>query len=236
MNRREIVRRAIQFDAPPRLPFWQHWNRKIPWAPDDVCNIWEMDRQQAGWFFDRPGPDDWGCGWGTTDVQNMGQVVEHPLREWSDLDRYRPPDPRNAFYYERLDPLLDEAGDRYVAITAHTLLFSRLHKLRGFATTMEDFYLAPECVHRALDMIADFKIQQCDELHRRFGDRIDALFLADDWGTQAGNLRRHKDLRRVLCPEIPPNLRRHPRPRLARNPAQLRPDQRLRARTDRIGR
>ena len=186
MNRREIVRRAIQFDAPPRLPFWQHWNRKIPWAPDDVCNIWEMDRQQAGWFFDRPGPDDWGCGWGTTDVQNMGQVVEHPLREWSDLDRYRPPDPRNAFYYERLDPLLDEAGDRYVAITAHSLLFSRLHKLRGFATTMEDFYLAPECVHRALDMIADFKIQQCDELHRRFGDRIDALFLTDDWGTQRG--------------------------------------------------
>jgi uroporphyrinogen-III decarboxylase len=79
---------------------------------------------------------------------------------------------------------LDQAGDRYVALTAHSLLFSRLHKLRGFAATMEDFYLEPERVQRVLDMVVDFKVRQCAELHRRFGDRIDALFVADDWGTQ----------------------------------------------------
>ena len=61
-----------------------------------------------------PAMDDWGCGWSTTEVKNMGQVVEYPLADWSDLDGYRPPDPRNPFYYERLGPLLDEAGDRYV--------------------------------------------------------------------------------------------------------------------------
>jgi uroporphyrinogen decarboxylase len=188
MTPREIVRRAIRFDSPPRLPFWQHWNHKVPRAPDDVCNIWEMDRQQAGWFFDAPGPDDWGCGWAATDVKNMGQVVENPLRTWSDFDRYRPPDPCNPFYYDRLGPLLDAAGDRYVALTAHSLLFSRLHKLRGFAATMEDFYLAPERVHQALDMITDFKIRQCGELHRRFPGRIDGLFMTDDWGTQQGTL------------------------------------------------
>ena len=175
-----------KFDHPPRLPFWQHWNHKIPGVPDDICNIWEMDRSEAGWFFDTPAMDDWGCHWDTTDVKNMGQVVGYPLREWSDLDRYRPPDPCNPFYYERLGPLLDEAADRYVVLTAHSLLFSRLHKLRGFATTMEDFYLSPEHVHRALDMIADFKIRQCRELHRRFSDRIDGLFMTDDWGTQRG--------------------------------------------------
>jgi hypothetical protein len=41
MDRREIVRRAIEFDNPPRLPFWQH---SAPSAPDGVCDIWEMDR------------------------------------------------------------------------------------------------------------------------------------------------------------------------------------------------
>jgi uroporphyrinogen-III decarboxylase len=51
---------------------------------------------------------------------------------------------------------------------------------------MEDFYLEPGRIHRVLDMIVDFKLQQCDELHRRFGDRIDGLFVADDWGTQDG--------------------------------------------------
>jgi hypothetical protein len=186
MQRHEIVRRAIEFDCPPRLPFWQHWSHKMPGFPDDVCNIWEMDRAEAGWFFDKAAPDDWGCGWGATDVKNMGQVVAHPLAAWSDLDRFRPPDPRNPFYYERLGALIDAAEDRYVAVTAHNLLFSRLHKLRGFAATMEDFYLEPERIGRVLDMIVDFKLRQCEELHRRFGERIHGLFVADDWGTQAG--------------------------------------------------
>jgi len=186
MQRREIVRRAIEFDTPPRLPFWQHWNHKMPEFPDDVCNIWEMDRSEAGWFFDTPGMDDWGCGWSVTEVKNIGQVTDCPLASWSALDRYHPPDPRNPFYYERLGPLMDAADDRYVVLTAHNLLFSRLHKLRGFAATMEDFYLEPERVERVLDMIVDFKLQQCDELRRRFGDRIHGLFVADDWGTQSG--------------------------------------------------
>ncbi|MBN2578847.1 MAG: hypothetical protein JXB10_07640 [Pirellulales bacterium] len=186
MERREIVRRAVEFQSPPRLPFWQHWNHKMPGFPDDVHNIWEMDRAEAGWFFDNPAPDDWGCGWAVTDVKNLGQVKEHPLADWSAWERYRPPDPRNPFYYERLGPLIDAAGDRYVALTAHNLLFSRLQKLRGFAATMEDFYMEPERVERVLDMIVDFKIRQCDELRRRFGNKIHGLFVADDWGTQTG--------------------------------------------------
>lgn len=186
MKPRELVRRAIEFRQPPRLPFWQHWCHPMPEFPDDVCNIWELDRAQAGWFFDRPGQDDWGCGWSTTELKNIGQVTACPLADWSALDAYRPPDPCNPFYYERLEPLLDQAGDRFVVLTAHSLLFSRLHKLRGFAQTMEDFYLEPEKVHRVLDLIVDFKVRQCAELHRRFGDRIDGLFVADDWGTQDG--------------------------------------------------
>ncbi|MHC4401807.1 MAG: uroporphyrinogen decarboxylase family protein [Planctomycetota bacterium] len=194
MHSREIVRRAIEFQRPPRLPFWQHWNHKMPGFPDDVHNIWEMDRAEAGWFFDNPTVDDWDCRWSTTDQENIGQVTDHPLADWSALDRYRPPDPRNPFYYERLGPLLDKAAGRYVAVTAHALLFSRLHRLRGFAATMEDFYLEPERVGRVLDMIVDFKIEQCQELRRRFGDRIDGLFVADDWGTQDGTFIAKKTL------------------------------------------
>jgi len=186
MNSQEIVRRAIEFERPPRLPFWQHWNHKMAGFPDDVHNIWEMDRQEAGWFFDNPAGDDWGCGWSTTDQKNIGQVKEHPLADWAALDRYRPPNARNPFYYERLGGMIDEAAGRYVVLTAHALLFSRLHRLRGFAATMEDFYLEPERVHRVLDMVVDFKVEQVRELKRRFGSSIDGLFVADDWGTQDG--------------------------------------------------
>lgn len=200
MERHEIVRRAIKFERPPRLPFWQHWNHKMPGFPDDICNIWEMDRAEAGWFFDKAAPDDWGCGWTATNLINIGQVKDCPLEEWSALDTYRPPNPRNPFYYDRLGPLIDAAEDRYVALTAHSLLFSRLHKLRGFTATMEDFYLEPEKVNRVLDMIVDFKVEQIYELKRRFGDRIHGLFVTDDWGTQSGPFVSRKILDAFFVP------------------------------------
>jgi uroporphyrinogen decarboxylase len=189
MDSREIVRRAIEFDGPPRLPFWQH---EVSWAPDDVCDLWEMDRARAGWFFDNAVTDDWRCRWTRTAVENMGQVVGHPLADWSALETFRPPEASDPFYYERLGPLVDEAGDRYVAVTSHFNLLERLHMLRGFAAVMEDFYLDPERVERVLDMILEFKLAMVDELAGRFGDRVDGLFLTDDWGTQQGTFTSPK--------------------------------------------
>lgn len=179
----EIVRRAIEFQSPPRLPFWQHGT---PGAPDDVCDAWEMDRAEAGWFFGRPGMDDWGCRWDVTEMKNMGQVVEHPLADWSALAGYKPPNPRNPFYFERIGPILEDAGDRYVAVTCHFNLIERLHMLRGFAASMEDFYLHPDKIHAVLDRILDFKLDLLDELARRFGNAVHGIFLTDDWGTQQG--------------------------------------------------
>ncbi len=196
MQSREIVQRAIEFRSPPRLPFWQH---EIPGAPDDVCDLWEMDRAEAGWFFDRAGPDDWGCLWAKTGQKNMGQVVGHPLANWDALESYRPPDGRNPFYFDRLGPELKMAGDRYVAVTCHFNLIERLHMLRGFAAAMEDFYLEPERVDRVLDMILQFKLDLLAELHRRFGGAIHGIFLTDDWGTQKGTFVAAKIFERFFA-------------------------------------
>jgi len=184
MTGREIVSRAIEFRSPPRLPFWQH---VVADVPDDVCDCWEMDRAQAGWFFDTPGTDDWGCVWERSEVDNMGQVKHGPLEDWSALDAYRPPDPKAPFYFERLDAEMAAGGachDRYVVVTSHFNLIERLHMLHGFQQTMMDLYLEPEKIERVLDMVLEHKIALIGELHRRFGDRVHGLFLTDDWGTQ----------------------------------------------------
>jgi uroporphyrinogen-III decarboxylase len=183
MERREIVARAIEFRSPPRLPFFQH---EVAAAPDDVCDCWEMDRAERGWFFDHAVEDDWGCGWAVTEQKNMGQVVHHPLADWNRLDAYLPPDPRNPYYFARLEETLSQARDRYVVVTAHFNLIERLHMLHGFRETLEDLYLEPDKVARVLDMIVDFRLAQFAELHRRFGSRVHGLFLTDDWGTQEG--------------------------------------------------
>jgi hypothetical protein len=139
----------------------------------------------SGWFFDNPVQDDWGCQWKRTHVNNMGQVVGHPLEDWSRLPSYRPPHPRNPFYFERLEDGIKDAADRYVVLTSHFNLFERLHMLHGFARTLEDFYLEPEKIHRLLDLILDFKIAHLEEAAKRLGERVQGVFLTDDWGTQS---------------------------------------------------
>lgn len=192
MDRYEIVKRAIAFQTPPRPPFFLggSWSKRLRAIvkdfPNDVCDCWEMDRQERGWFFDHAVEDDWGCQWEKTEFKNMGQVVGHPLKDWARLATYRPPDPRNPFYFERIDDGIRDAEDRYVVITSHFNLIERLHMLHGFAETLEDFFLAPGQIERVLDMILDWKIAHLDEAHRRFGDRVHGVFLTDDWGSQSG--------------------------------------------------
>ena len=41
-------------------------------------------------------------------------------------------------------------------------------------------------------MILAFKIEMLGELHHRFGDRVDAVFFTDDWGTQKGTFISRK--------------------------------------------
>jgi uroporphyrinogen decarboxylase len=143
-----------------------------------------MDRQEAGWFFDIPAPDDWGCEWKTTEVKNMGQVVFHPLEDWKKLANYKPPNPRNPFYFSRVEEEIKNANGRYVVLTSHFNLIERLEMLHGFKRTLEDFYLEPEKIHRVLDMILEYKIEHLDEASKRFGERVHGVFLTDDWGTQ----------------------------------------------------
>jgi hypothetical protein len=187
-SRKEIVKKAIEFKNPPRLPFWQNFYEDIP---SDVCDCWEMDRQKNGWFFDPnswpnrfKSMDDWGCTWAATDVENMGQVIGHPLEDWSNLDTYKPPDPKDNFYFERLEDEMAQAEDKYIVVTSHFNLIERLEMLRGFTNALEDLYLEPEKVEKVLDMVSEWKLEHLHELHRRFGDRVDGIFSTDDWGTQ----------------------------------------------------
>ena len=197
MQSEEIVRRAIEFRSPPRLPFFQH---EVPDAPDDVCDIWEMDRAEAGWFFGEGEKDDWGCLWSRTEMKNMGQVTSHPLADGDAFSSYRPPRPDNPFYYERIESLLQQADGRYVVVTCHFNLIERLHMLRGFTAAMEDFYLNPGHIETLLDMILQFKLAQVEELRRRFGRRIHGIFLTDDWGTQRGLFIHREIFERFFTP------------------------------------
>ncbi|GAG34542.1 unnamed protein product, partial [marine sediment metagenome] len=185
MTGRELVRRAIEFKGPERLPFIQHIT---PDVPDDVMESFEIDRAKGGWFLDHPALDDWGCVWERAQdsiTRDIGQVVYSPLEEnWAAFDSYMPPDPGDDFYYERIPPLLEEAGERYVMLSSIMTLHERHRFLRGFENALMDYQLEPDKTHNLLDMILEFRVRQFQEINRRFGGRVDGLFLTEDWGTQ----------------------------------------------------
>ena len=45
------------------------------------------------WKPAEPGEDEWGAVWEKSEVENMGQMKKHPLRDWANLETYRFPDP-----------------------------------------------------------------------------------------------------------------------------------------------
>ena len=194
----ELVRRAIEFDSPERLPFYQD---VLPDVPSDVIDSWEMDRAKRGWFFNQGSQeDDWGCIWQRTEKDNMGQVKIHPLEDWSRMKDYSPPDPDDDYYYERVTEELDKAGDRYVVLTCHFNLIERLHMLHGFQHTLIDIYRKPDKIEAVLDLILDFKTSMIRNVRGRFGGRVHGIFFTDDWGTQQGTLIDLQTFRRFFKP------------------------------------
>jgi uroporphyrinogen decarboxylase len=131
--------------------------------------------------------DEWGTGWQHAAGGVGASTFSNPLSDWSQLDVFlaeRMPDPRAAGRLDGVLPSLQMHGQtRYFGGIAHMALFERMHCLRGIESTFADFHLYPNEVHRLLDALTDYYV----ELVRGWGQLggVDALFMTDDWGTQA---------------------------------------------------
>jgi len=96
MTSRELCRRAIEFEKPERLPI----NYPSLGVFDTVMLPYTAP---AGWEPSEPGEDEWGAVWLQTDVPNMGQIVKHPVEDWSQLDAYQLPDPNQDSRFDRIE-------------------------------------------------------------------------------------------------------------------------------------
>jgi hypothetical protein len=178
MKSREIVRRAVEFETPGRLPL-------------SFDSLGESDFHTVQWNQIGTGDntkrrtyDEWGCGWIRTETANMGQVKEHPLSEWSMLEGYSWPDPDSAAFYEGMEERFGGSEAKYITTGIFMLLFERLHSLRGFANTLMDFYQERQKVEELADRIVDFDIRIIENISSRFPGAIQGFKFSDDWGTE----------------------------------------------------
>ena len=197
MTSREIVRRAVLFEGPPRIAH----ALPEPWQ-NDFLNV--SPAPHPDFEPTRPGEDEWGCVWEKVgaDDASMGQVKHHPLEDYAQLSDYPFPDYREP---RRYDPVRKAvSGNEEEKFVLAGIPFSLNHRtdyLRGFENLMMDPYVHPRDLERLLDLQTEIAL---DAVERLAECGVDGIISADDWGLQD---------RVMMAPEI---FRRFFKPRYAR--------------------
>ena len=181
MNSFELVRRAVRFEGPARLPLIFD-----SLGASDVagCGLEFPSLRTLG---DGTGADHFGCVWAKTAEHNMGQVKGHPLADWRALEKYPWPDPDRPEFYAKIPETVARGGaeGRYVKADIFMLLFERMHSLRGFEATLADLYLEPGLSAELADRLVAFNLRVIANCAAAAGaGRIHGFGFTDDWGTQ----------------------------------------------------
>lgn len=136
--------------------------------------------------------DEWGCVWAYNLDGLAGQVVEHPLDEWSKLDKLHVPDPELGVPSEgnlmRSWELVEEeiehkkrSGDFVGVNFTHGFMFMRLHYLRGFTNLMMDMVRKEPKLDKLIDLIVEYNVSIVKRLCKL---GVDMIYFGDDLGLQ----------------------------------------------------
>ncbi|HEY3398920.1 MAG TPA: uroporphyrinogen decarboxylase family protein [Armatimonadota bacterium] len=191
MTAKEVVRRAIEFREPPRVPL-KYCNRDLDRSDVRGCG-WGP---AAGWEPEQPGATEWGYVWSSLD-QTMGQTQAAPLADPAALEGYVPPDPYAPGRFEGLSSCVAEGADRFLTFGVGISGFNQATFLRGMEDLLCDLALAPERAGRVLDLVFDWENAL---LEQACAYPVDCIGFADDWGTQRGLMISPAKWREVFAP------------------------------------
>jgi uroporphyrinogen decarboxylase len=184
MTSREIVRRCIEFDNPPRIAI--HF-KTAPvegrvWDETDFCAVsYAADPR----FARKPGETEWTTEWGVKKraiSTPLGEAVDSPLREGLHLlDAYRFPDFEAAWRWEHLRENVDRAhaAGKYVYGSIPTLM-QLSADLRGMQDWFMDHLLDPEHLARLLDRLVEIRATLIEH-YAAAG--VDGVITYDDMGS-----------------------------------------------------
>ena len=172
MTGREIVRRAVRFERPERMPL----ELPEPYG-NDLAHVGLTPSPDA-----RPskGVDEWGAVWENIGVSSLGEVKDPPLKDWSDFGRLHVPDIREPRRFSRLEGARERAGQKFL-MAGGLSLYERVHFIRGLENTWADIYEAPQQLGRLIDIMVDMNLVAI-ERYAQAG--ADGYMFCDDWGLQ----------------------------------------------------
>ncbi len=220
MSSRENYLRAIEFNYPEWIPCsihfspltWHTYRRDLERIVLAHPNIFPDYQEGSQDFFDQMPPcyrkgeyfrDNWGCLWFTSLNGLEGQVVEHPLSDWNNLERYQPPDPvvkedRGDRDWQKIKEKIAEQRKKGLLTWGDgERLFDRLYFLRGFENLMMDIATEDPHLPKLIKLLEDYEMKLI-RLWLKIG--VDILGFHTDIGTQNGLMISPAKFRKYLKP------------------------------------
>jgi len=177
VSRKELVRQAIHFRSPERIPIWFVNCDQT----DGDAIVYHLSLDVAGEA--NRGTNEWGYRLEKLDDGTMGHPTTISLPDWAAADRLRPPPLRESERMARAPAFFALCEDRYRLASLDLSGFTVYMLLRGFENSMTDFLTEPERAGRLLDSIFDW---ECDVMRMAARHGFDGIHFADDWCTQSG--------------------------------------------------
>jgi uroporphyrinogen decarboxylase len=191
MTNKELVKQAIYFKGPERVPI------RFAQNPDASDIVGLGFKQPKGWAPSKENEDEWGCIWDNIIKTGLGQVKGHPIDSWDKFETYKAPDPHDPSRFEDLPAAAERYKDKYLTAGIGISGFNKLTFLRGFENLLADIYTEPEKFNKLADIVFDFETGLIKE-YAKFP--IDAIWFGDDWGTERSLIINPVKWREVFKP------------------------------------
>jgi hypothetical protein len=187
MTSRDIIRRVLERDRPPRigLSFSAFEGQPRTYdlagagpAADPSFDERRHEDEEGGecWW------DEWGCLWRRIPGKTKGgEVIEAPIKAWDDLDTYRPPSLGDPARYENAARAFEQCTDRYRLGSISACSFNSARYLRRMEQYLLDCAAEPERVKQLNRMVSDLVLAEVS-IYADIG--ADGVFFCEDWGTQ----------------------------------------------------
>lgn len=174
MTRKALVKKAIQFMGPERVPVLFFNSDK---EQSDILMI------DVGLHFmnEDKNLSEWGFKWKRVDG-TMGQPEKEILTSWDLLDGLKAPEVNNSLRFFNVGKDLDKYGkDKYLLANLELTGFTVMALVRGFENIVVDLLAEPDKVQKLADIVFEFEIELIKSVYEQGFDGV-AFF--DDWGTQ----------------------------------------------------
>ncbi len=211
-SRRELVVKTLKFRSPERIPR-QLWF--LPWTertyPDELASLrrdYPDDIVQSPAFLDIPlrttgnehAPgifvDEWGCRFENRQWGIVGEAKEALLESWKDIDSLRVPEERLSVNGGKVNDFCRKA-EAFVLAKTVVRPFERMQFIRKPENLYMDLAALPDELFVLIEKIHSF---YKEEMELWAETDVDALFFADDWGSQNSLLISPALWRRIFKP------------------------------------